>query len=260
MLRVGSLEVVYHSVARVVSGVSLEVPDGAIVALLGPNGAGKTTVLRAITGLLPIHAGRITKGSIELGATRLDGMAPERIVKHGLVQVMEGRRIFIELTVEENLLAGTYGRSDNWREDLEAMYRQFPRLAERRRQTAGLLSGGEQQMLAIGRALLARPKVLLLDEPSLGLSPKLTEEVAQMIQNICERGVSVLLVEQNAQMALSLASHGYILENGKVVLDGTAAELREDPDVREFYLGMGGAGRKNYREVKRYARRKRWLS
>ena len=260
MLRVGSLEVVYHSVARVVSGVSLEVPDGAIVALLGPNGAGKTTVLRAITGLLPIHDGRITKGSIELGAARLDGLAPERIVRHGLVQVMEGRRIFIELTVEENLLAGTYGRTDDWRADLEAMYRQFPRLAERRRQTAGLLSGGEQQMLAIGRALLARPKVLLLDEPSLGLSPKLTEEVAQLIAEIRDRGVSVLLVEQNAQMALSLASHGYILENGKVVLDGTAAELREDPDVREFYLGMGGAGRKNYRDVKRYARRKRWLS
>ena len=260
MLRVGSLEVVYHAVARVVSGVSLEVPDGAIVALLGPNGAGKTTVLRAITGLLPIHDGRITKGAIELDGVRLDGMAPERIVRQGLVQVMEGRRIFIELTVEENLLAGTYGRTDDWRADLEAMYAQFPRLAERRRQTAGLLSGGEQQMLAIGRALLTRPRVLLLDEPSLGLSPKLTEEVAQLIASIRDRGVSVLLVEQNAQMALSLASHGYILENGKVVLDGSAAELREDPDVREFYLGMGGGGRKNYRDVKRYARRKRWLS
>jgi branched-chain amino acid transport system ATP-binding protein len=260
MLRVSGLEVVYHSVARVVSGVSLEVPDGAIVALLGPNGAGKTTVLRAITGLLTIHDGRITKGTIELGATHLDGLAPERIVRQGLVQVMEGRRIFIELTVEENLLAGTYGRSDDWRADLEAMYAQFPRLAERRKQTAGLLSGGEQQMLAIGRALLVRPKVLLLDEPSLGLSPRLTEDVAQLIKSIGERGVSVLLVEQNAQMALSLASHGYILENGKVVLDGTAAELREDPDVKEFYLGMGGSGRKNYRDVKRYARRKRWLS
>jgi branched-chain amino acid transport system ATP-binding protein len=260
VLRVSGLEVVYHSVARVVSGVSLDVPDGAIVALLGPNGAGKTTVLRAITGLLPIHDGRITKGTIALDAARLDGLAPDRIVRHGLVQVMEGRRIFIELTVEENLLAGTYGRKDDWRADLEAMYAQFPRLAERRRQTAGLLSGGEQQMLAIGRALLARPKVLLLDEPSLGLSPKLTEEVARLIQGIQQRGVSVLLVEQNAQMALSLASHGYILENGKVVLDGSAAELREDPDVREFYLGMGGAGRKNYRDVKRYARRKRWLS
>jgi branched-chain amino acid transport system ATP-binding protein len=260
VLRVSGLEVVYHSVARVVSGVSLEVPDGAIVALLGPNGAGKTTVLRAITGLLPIHDGRITKGAIELGATRLDGLPPEKIVRQGLVQVMEGRRIFIELTVEENLLAGTYGRKDDWRADLEAMYAQFPRLAERRRQTAGLLSGGEQQMLAIGRALLARPKVLLLDEPSLGLSPKLTEEVARLIGSIRDRGVSVLLVEQNAQMALSLASHGYILENGKVVLDGSAAELREDPDVREFYLGMGGGGRKSYRDVKRYARRKRWLS
>jgi branched-chain amino acid transport system ATP-binding protein len=260
MLRVGSLEVVYHSVARVVSGVSLEVPDGAIVALLGPNGAGKTTVLRAITGLLPIHDGRISKGAIELDGARLDGMAPERIVRQGLVQVMEGRRIFIELTVEENLLAGTYGRADDWRADLEGIYQQFPRLAERRAQTAGLLSGGEQQMLAIGRALLVKPKVLLLDEPSLGLSPKLTEEVGRLIASIRDRGVSVLLVEQNAQMALSLASHGYILENGKVVLDGSAQELREDPDVREFYLGMGGGGRKNYRDVKRYARRKRWLS
>jgi branched-chain amino acid transport system ATP-binding protein len=260
MLRVGSLEVVYHSVARVVSGVSLDVPDGQVVALLGPNGAGKTTVLRAITGLLGLHDGRITKGAIELDGTRLDALAPERIVRHGLVQVMEGRRIFIELTVEENLLAGTYGRKDDWRADLDAIYAQFPRLAERRKQTAGFLSGGEQQMLAIGRALLARPKVLLLDEPSLGLSPKLTEEVAQLIASIRDRGVSVLLVEQNAQMALSLASHGYILENGKVVLDGSAAELREDPDVREFYLGMGGGGRKNYRDVKRYARRKRWLS
>ena len=260
MLRVGSLEVVYHSVARVVSGVSLDVPDGQIVALLGPNGAGKTTVLRAITGLLGLHDGRITKGAIELDGTRLDALAPERIVRHGLVQVMEGRRIFIELTVEENLLAGTYGRKDDWRADLDAIYAQFPRLAERRKQTAGFLSGGEQQMLAIGRALLAKPKVLLLDEPSLGLSPKLTEEVAQLIASIRDRGVSVLLVEQNAQMALSLASHGYILENGKVVLDGSAAELREDPDVREFYLGMGGGGRKSYRDVKRYARRKRWLS
>ena len=260
MLRVGGLEVVYHSVARVVSGLSLEVPDAAIVALLGPNGAGKTTVLRAITGLLPIHDGRITKGRIELDGVRLDGLPPERIVRHGLVQVMEGRRIFIELTVEENLLAGTYGRAAGWREDLEVMYRQFPRLAERRAQTAGLLSGGEQQMLAIARALLARPKVLLLDEPSLGLSPKLTEEVAALIGAIRDRGVGVLLVEQNAQMALSLAAHGYILESGKVVLDGTAAELREDPDVREFYLGMGGEARKNYRHVKRYARRKRWLS
>ncbi|MGQ0586499.1 MAG: ABC transporter ATP-binding protein [Gammaproteobacteria bacterium] len=260
MLRVSGLEVVYHSVARVASGVSLEVPDGEIVALLGPNGAGKTTVLRAITGLLPIHDGRITKGTIELGPSRLDGLAPEKIVRHGLVQVMEGRRIFIELTVEENLLAGTYNQQPDGGAALDAIYAQFPRLAERRRQTAGLLSGGEQQMLAIGRALLARPKVLLLDEPSLGLSPKLTEEVAQLIRGIRERGVSVLLVEQNAQMALSLAAHGYILENGKVVLDGTAAELREDPDVREFYLGMGGEGRKSYRHVKRYARRKRWLS
>ncbi len=260
MLRITGLEVVYHSVARVISNLSLEVPDGAIVALLGPNGAGKTTALRAITGLLPLHDGRISKGRIEFNGAALNGLPPERIVRKGLAQVMEGRRIFIELTVEENLRAGTYGRMDDWRADLEKMYRQFPPLAARRHQTAGLLSGGEQQMLAIGRALLTRPKLLLLDEPSLGLSPKLTEEVAQLIAGIRDQGVSVLLVEQNAQMALALASYGYILENGHAVLDGPAAALRDDPDVKEFYLGMGGEGRKNYRDVKRYARRKRWLS
>ena len=260
MLRVTGLEVVYHSVARVVSNLSLEVPDGTIVALLGPNGAGKTTVLRAITGLLPLHDGRITKGTIELNGELITGLPPERIVRRGLAQVMEGRRIFIELTVEENLRAGAYGRRDDWRPDLEKLYASFPRLAERRHHTAGFLSGGEQQMLAIGRALLTQPRALLLDEPSLGLSPKLTQEVAQLIAGIRDQGVSVLLVEQNAQMALSLAAHGYILENGKVALDGTAAELREDPDVKEFYLGMGGGERKNFRDVKRYARRKRWLS
>jgi branched-chain amino acid transport system ATP-binding protein len=260
MLRVSGLEVVYHRVARVVSNLSIEVPEGQVVALLGPNGAGKTTVLRAITGLLPIHNGAITKGRIELNGDPIGGLSADRIVRRGLLQVMEGRRIFIELTVEENLLAGTYGRRDDWRADLEYMFQRFPRLAERRSQTAGLLSGGEQQMLAIARALLAKPKFLLLDEPSLGLSPKLIEEVAGLIASIRDQGVSVLLVEQNAQMALSLAAHGYILENGRVVLDGSAAELREDPDVREFYLGMGGHERKNFRDVKRYARRKRWLS
>ncbi len=260
MLRVTGLEVVYHSVARVVSGLSLAVPAGQIVALLGPNGAGKTTVLRAITGLLRLHEGAITKGRIEIDGKDVTGRRPEDIVRRGLAQVMEARRIFIELTVDENLRAGAYNRRDDWVADLERMYAQFPQLAERRHQTAGLLSGGEQQMLAIGRALMTRPRLLLLDEPSLGLSPRLTAEIAELIANIRAQGVSVLLVEQNAQMALSLADHGYILENGRCVLDGTAPELREDPDVREFYLGMGGGGRKNYRDVKRYTRKKRWLS
>lgn len=260
MLKITGLEVVYHSVARVISNLSLEVPDGAIVALLGPNGAGKTTALRAITGLLPLHDGRISKGRIEFNGEALNGLPAERIVRRGLTQVMEGRRTFIELTVEENLRAGCYNRRDNAHADLEKMYARFPHLAERRHQTAGLLSGGEQQALAIARALLTRPKLLLLDEPSLGLSPKLTEEVAQLIKGIRDQGVSVLLVEQNAQMALSLASYGYILENGHAVLDGPSETLRDDPDVKEFYLGMGGEGRRNYRDVKRYARRKRWLS
>ncbi len=260
MLGLNGLEVVYHGVARVVSGLSLTVPDGGVVALLGPNGAGKTTVLRAITGLLPLHEGRITKGSIRLGEMELSGARPERIVREGVVQVMEGRRIFIELSVEENLLAGTYSRKDDWRPDLAAIYERFPRLAERRQQTAGLLSGGEQQMLAIARAMLAKPRVLLLDEPSLGLSPAMTRQVAQTIAEIHASGVAVLLVEQNAAMALDLAQHAYILETGRVVLDGSAAELRDDADVQEFYLGMGGGDRKSFAEVKRYQRRKRWLS
>ena len=260
MLQVNSLEVVYNGVAKAVSGVSLSVPERGVAALLGPNGAGKTTILRAITGLLPLHEGAITKGEILLGEQKLTRMAPERIVRNGLLQVMEGRRIFIELSVEENLLAGTYSRRDDARQDMAAMYERFPRLAERRKQTAGLLSGGEQQMLAIARALLAKPKVLLLDEPSLGLSPAMTAQVAEVIASIRDAGVSVLLVEQNAAMALDLAEHGYILENGKLVLDGPAAELRDDPDVREFYLGVGGEGRKSFADVKRYQRRKRWLS
>ena len=254
------LEVVYNGVAKAISGVSLSVPERGVAALLGPNGAGKTTILRAITGLLPLHEGAITKGEIKLGELPLTRMAPERIVRNGLLQVMEGRRIFIELSVEENLLAGTYSRRDDARQDMAAMYERFPRLAERRKQTAGLLSGGEQQMLAIARALLAKPKVLLLDEPSLGLSPAMTAQVAEVIASIRDAGVSVLLVEQNAAMALDLAEHGYILENGKLVLDGPAAELRDDPDVREFYLGVGGEGRKSFADVKRYQRRKRWLS
>jgi branched-chain amino acid transport system ATP-binding protein len=260
MLAVSGLEVVYHGVAKVLANVSLSVGDGQIVALLGPNGAGKTSLLRAVTGLVPLHEGAITKGSVTLSGEAITGQRPERIVRRGLAQVMEGRRIFTELSVEENLLAGAYARQDDVRAELERWYARFPRLAERRRQTAGLLSGGEQQMLAIARALLTQPRVLLLDEPSLGLSPQLVAEVGRLITEIRGQGVSVLLVEQNAALALSLADHGYILENGKLVLDGPAATLREDPDVREFYLGMGQGQRKSFRDVKRYAKRKRWLS
>ena len=260
MLTINGLEVVYHGVARVITGLSLSVPDAGVVALLGPNGAGKTTVLRAITGLLPLHEGRITKGSITFGDTELTGARPERIVREGIVQVMEGRRIFIELTVEENLLAGTYSRRDDWKPDLAAVYERFPRLAERRLQTAGFLSGGEQQMLAIARAMLAKPKVLLLDEPSLGLSPAMTAQVAETIAAFCSTSRMPTPEAWIAAMALELAQHAFILETGRVVLDGSAEELRDDPDVQEFYLGMGGEGRKSFAAVKRYQRRKRWLS
>jgi branched-chain amino acid transport system ATP-binding protein len=261
MLRVTGLEVVYNGIVRTLRDVSVEVRERSIVALLGPNGAGKTTCLRAITGLLPLHDGEITKGEIELNGTVLNGLSADQIVRLGLVQVMEGRRIFGELTVEENLVAGTYNRRDGeWRTDLARIYERFEILGRRRRQTAGLLSGGEQQMLAIARAWLARPRVLLLDEPSLGLSPQMTETVRGLIAEIRDAGVSVLLVEQNAAMALSLADHGYILETGRIVLDGSAEALGGDADVREFYLGMGASGRKSFRDVKRYQRRRRWLS
>jgi branched-chain amino acid transport system ATP-binding protein len=253
--------VVYHSVVLVLKGVSLQVPEGSIVALLGPNGAGKTTALRAITGLLDIHNGKVTKGNVMWNQQELVGCRPDAVVRSGVAQVMEGRRILAELTVEENLKAGAYtrGRSETLR-DIERFYRQFPVLKERRKQQAGYLSGGEQQMLAIARALMARPKLLLLDEPSLGLAPKAVAEVAALIREINETGVSILLVEQNAGMALDLCDHGYIMENGKVVLDGTPDELRADDDIKEFYLGFGGDEKRSYRHVKLYRRRKRWLS
>jgi len=261
MLEVASLEVVYHSVVLVLKGVSLEVPTGSIVALLGPNGAGKTTVLRAITGLLDIHEGSVTKGTIRLGDESLIGKSPDAIVRRGVAQVMEGRRILADLTVEENLRAGAFtavrGEANR---DIDGFYERFPVLKERRRQQAGYLSGGEQQMLAIARALVSRPKLLLLDEPSLGLAPKLVAQVADMIREIHDSGVSILLVEQNASMALDLAHHGYVMENGRVVLDGTAEELRGDRDIQEFYLGIGGDAQRSYRHVKHYRRRKRWLS
>lgn len=261
MLAVANLEVVYHSVVLVLKGVSLSVPDGGVVALLGPNGAGKTTTLRAITGLLDIHNGRLTKGSIELSGRSIARRKANDIVGAGIAQVMEGRRILADLSVEENLRAGGYAAPRaQVAEDIERHYERFPILAERRKQQAGYLSGGEQQMLAIARALMARPKLLLLDEPSLGLAPKLVAQVAGLIAEINAEGTSVLLVEQNAAMALDLASSAYVMENGKVVLSGTSEELRADKDVQEFYLGIGGSGSENYRQVKLYRRRKRWLS
>ncbi len=260
MLDVANLEVVYHSVVLVLKGVSLRVPERGIVALLGPNGAGKTTTLRAITGLLDVHHGKVTKGRVAFGGSDLLGKRADAIVRGGIAQVMEGRRILADLTVEENLRAGAYGRKDNIRPEIERFYTRFPVLGDRRHKQAGYLSGGEQQMLAISRALISKPKLLLLDEPSLGLAPKLQQEVASLIAEINAEGVAILLVEQNAAMALDLAQHGYILENGKVVLDGSAAELKSDKDIREFYLGLGVEGARSYRQVKLYRRRKRWLS
>ena len=261
MLRLGNVETVYHGVVRVLRGVSLDVPERGIVALLGPNGAGKTTTLRAITGLLDIHEGEVTKGKIELEGRPLVGKTADAIVRMGVAQVMEGRRVFPELTVEENLLAGaTTVPREHARDDLEKFLGRFPILGDRRRQAAGYLSGGEQQMLAIARALMSRPRLLLLDEPSLGLAPRIVEEVGKLVREINEEGVSILLVEQNAGVALELADHAYVLETGRIVLDGTADALKEDADVQEFYLGMGGEERRSYRDVKHYRRRKRWLS
>ena len=261
MLEIANLEVVYHAVMRVLHGVSLQVPHQSIVALLGPNGAGKTSTLRAITGLLDIHQGKVTKGKIRLAGRDLAHLSAEHVVGLGIAQVMEGRRILAELSVEENLLAGGYSVPGNQlRNDLEKYYLRFPILAERRDQPAGYLSGGEQQMLAIARALMSRPKVLLLDEPSLGLAPKIVHDITRLIREIRDEGVSVLIVEQNAAVALDLADYGYILENGRIVLDGTAQALKSDPDIQEFYLGLGTESTANYRNVKRYRRRKRWLS
>ena len=261
MLDVANLEVVYHSVILVLKGVSLRVPERGIVALLGPNGAGKTTLLRAVTGLLDVHHGKVTKGTLRFEAADLRARKPDAIVRSGIAQVMEGRRILADLTVEENLRAGGYARArGELRRELDGFYARFPVLGDRRHRQAGYLSGGEQQMLAIARALIARPKLLLLDEPSLGLAPKVQQDVAKLIADINASGVSILLVEQNATMALDVAQHGYILENGKVVLDGSSSQLREDKDIREFYLGMGSGQARSYREVKLYRRRKRWLS
>jgi branched-chain amino acid transport system ATP-binding protein len=248
-------------VILVLKGISIKVPDGAIVALLGPNGAGKTTVLRAITGLLDIHRGEITKGTITLDDEPLHKLDAPTTVAAGVSQVMEGRRVFKEFTVDENLrIGGHAGERSRVSDNLDRVYGLFPVLKERRKQVAGYLSGGEQQMLAFGRALMAEPRYLLLDEPSLGLAPLIVQQIRDLIVQINEQGTSILLVEQNANMALSIASHGYVLETGKVVMDDDAAKLREDDDVKEFYLGLREEGASSFRDVKHYKRRKRWLS
>ncbi len=260
ILSVHGVEVVYNDAVLVLRGVSVEVGAGQVVALLGANGAGKTTLLRAITGLLAVHRGKVTKGAVALDGQPVTGADPARLVRRGLAQVMEGRRTFAELTVDENLRAGAFSvRGKAARTEAhQRVMDLFPPLAARRRQVAGYLSGGEQQMLAIGRALMQSPRLLLLDEPSLGLAPRIVEQIAGIVRTVNEQGTSVLLVEQNAAMALSVAGHGYVLENGKVVKEGPADRLAADRDIQEFYLGVGEAGRRSFREVKSYRRKKRW--
>ncbi|MEO0680638.1 MAG: ABC transporter ATP-binding protein [Pseudomonadota bacterium] len=264
LLSVNNIEVIYNHVILVLKGVSLTVPKGGITALLGGNGAGKTTTLKAISGLLKSERGEVTKGSISYRGDDVAEADPSSLVKRGVIQVMEGRHCFEHLTVEENLMTGAYTRSDGRAEvakDLEMVYNYFPRLRERRGSQAGYTSGGEQQMCAIGRALMSRPETILLDEPSMGLAPQLVEEIFEIVKGLNEKeGVSFLLAEQNTNVALRYAHYGYILESGRVVMDGDAAELRENPDVKEFYLGMSEQGRKSFRDVRSYRRRKRWLS
>ena len=262
MLKLNNIEVAYLNVIRVLHGVSLNVEDGAIVALLGANGAGKSTTLKAISGLLHVEEGAVTDGSIEWNDERIDKKSAEEIAKLGIIQALEGRRVFEHLSAEENLLVGAYHRRDRRiKQDLEMVYEYFPRLKELRHNTAGYLSGGEQQMLVIGRAMMATPKLMMLDEPSLGLAPMLVEEIYNIIQRFnTEHKTSVLLVEQNVRIALSIAHYGYVMENGRVVLDGTADFLKNNEDVKEFYIGLSAMGtKKSYREVKHYKRRKRWL-
>ncbi len=264
LLRVNNIEVIYNHVILVLKGVSLDVPDGGIVALLGANGAGKTTTLKAISNLLRAERGDVTKGTIEFRDERIDRLTPSEVVQKGAIQVMEGRHCFAHLTVEENLMTGAFTRRDakaDVMRDLELVYSYFPRLKERRKSIAGYTSGGEQQMTAIGRALMSRPKMILLDEPSMGLAPQIVEEIFEIVKNLNgKEGVSFLLAEQNTNMALKYASFGYILENGRVVMDGEAKALRENDDVKEFYLGVAEGKRKSFRDVKHYKRRKRWLA
>ena len=263
MLKLSNVEVAYSNVIQVLHGVSLSVEDGSIVTLLGANGAGKSTTLKAISGLLHSEEGEVTHGSIEWNGERIDKKSAEEIGKRGIIQALEGRRVFEHLNTEENLLVGAYNRSDRpaVRQDLAMVYQYFPRLKELRHNTAGYLSGGEQQMLVISRAIMASPKLLMLDEPSLGLAPMLVEEIYDIILRFnTEHKTSVLLVEQNVRVALGIAHYGYIMENGRVVLDGSADFLRNNEDVREFYIGLSATGtKKSYREVKHYKRRKRWL-
>jgi branched-chain amino acid transport system ATP-binding protein len=263
MLRLNNIQVIYANVILVLKGLSLEVPEGRIVALLGVNGAGKTTTLKAISGLLKTEDGKVTDGDIEFEGRPIAGLDPEAICRLGIVQVMEGRRVLESLTVEENLKIGAHTRRDpdGVKTDMQMIYEYFPRLVERRHQLAGYLSGGEQQMLVIGRALMAKPRLMLLDEPSLGLAPLLVREIFDIIQKInAERKTTFLLVEQNARIALGIADYGYIMESGRIVFDGPAAKLRGNADVREFYLGLSEAGRrKTFKDIKFYKRRKRWV-
>ena len=264
LLEVNNIEVIYNHVILVLKGVSLSVPKGGITALLGGNGAGKTTTLKAVSNLLRSERGEVTKGSIRYRGERVQDLSPSDLVARGVIQVMEGRHCFEHLTVEENLLTGAYTRRDGGaaiKADLEKVYGYFPRLRERRGSQAGYTSGGEQQMCAIGRALMSRPETILLDEPSMGLAPQLVEEIFEIVRSLNEKeGVSFLLAEQNTNVALRYAHHGYILESGRVVMDGPAEALRENPDVKEFYLGMSEKGRRSFRDVRSYRRRKRWLS
>jgi branched-chain amino acid transport system ATP-binding protein len=263
-LSVNNIEVIYDHVILVLKGVSLEVPQGKIVALLGANGAGKTTTLKAISNLLRAERGDVTKGTIEFKGRRVDRLTPNELVKMGICQVMEGRHCFQHLTVEENLLTGAFTRGGARaaiRADLEKVYHYFPRLKQRRTSLAGYTSGGEQQMTAVGRALMAQPSMILLDEPSMGLAPQIVEEIFEIVRDLNQKEkVSFLLAEQNTIVALRFADYGYILENGRVVMDGAASDLAQNEDVKEFYLGLSTAGRKSFREVKHYRRRKRWLA
>ena len=264
ILSVNNIEVVYDHVILVLKGVSLTVPKGGIVAILGANGAGKTTTLKAISNLLRAERGEVTKGSIEFNGTRVDRMSPNELVRRGCIQVMEGRHCFGHLTIEENLLTGAFTRRDGnaaIKRDLEAIYEYFPRLRQRKTSMAAYTSGGEQQMCAIGRAMMSRPSMILLDEPSMGLAPQVVEEIFEIVRTLnAKEGVSFLLAEQNTNIALRYATYGYILETGRVVMDGAADSLRENEDVKEFYLGVAGDDRKSFREVKSYKRRKRWLA
>ncbi len=264
ILSVNNIEVIYDHVILVLKGVSLHVPEGGIVAILGANGAGKTTTLKAISNLLHAERGEVTKGSIEFRGDEVQSLSPNELVRRGCIQVMEGRHCFGHLSIEENLLTGAFTRKDGKaaiKRDLEMVYDYFPRLRERKSSQAGYTSGGEQQMCAIGRALMSKPSMILLDEPSMGLAPQLVEEIFDIVKKLnVDTGVSFLLAEQNTNIALKYATYGYILESGRVVLDGTGDELRENADVKEFYLGTGGEGRRSFKNVKHYKRRKRWLA